>query len=196
MTNSPADFGIKICDKDFLTSVGDFPQIETAELDKFEITEMQIELQNEISALMTSMLENDEVPTERILSWFPKTKMTRQGYLRPAGMWYMELMKNENLYAYYEMLNRGEGFQSKDIENLSEAHPLRVFALYKCLKKVDECIELFGEKFFGKEIEVVLLTTGKLSVTEIAERVELEISKVIEILSRLERRHLIVYSLH
>ena len=50
MTNSPADFGIKICDAEFLTSVGDFPQIETAELSRFEITKMQLELQNEISA--------------------------------------------------------------------------------------------------------------------------------------------------
>ena len=196
MTNSPADFGIKICDAEFLTSVGDFPQIETAELSRFEITKMQLELQNEISALMSSMLENDEVPTERILSWFPKLKMTKQGTMRPSGMWYMELMKNENLYAYYEMLKLCEGFQSDKIENLSSAHPLRIVVLYKFLQTVDEHIELFGEKFFGKEIEVVLLTTGKLSVAEIAERVELEISKVTEVLNRLEKRHLIVYTLH
>jgi len=196
MTTQPEEFGIKICDAEFLTSVGDFPQIETAELDRFEITKMQLELQKEISAQMSSMLENDEVPTERILSWFPKSKMTRQGTLRHSGMWYYELIKNENLYAYYEMLKLGEGFQSKDIKNLSEAHPLRIVMLYKFLQKVDEHIEIFGEKFFDKEIEVVLLATGKLSVAEIAERAELEISKVIEILSRLEKRHLIVYALH
>ena len=108
----------------------------------------------------------------------------------------MELMKNENLCAYYEMLKLCEGFQSDKIENLSSAHPLRIVVLYKFLQTVDEHIELFGEKFFGKEIEVVLLTTGKLSVAEIAERVELEISKVTEVLNRLEKRHLIVYTLH
>lgn len=195
MTRCPEEFGIKICDAEFLTSVGDFPQIETEEISRFEIMEMQLELQNEISELMISMLENDEIPTERILNWFPKLN-TKCGAIRPSGMWYLELMKNENLYAYYEMLKLGEGFQSKDIKNLSAAHPLRVVVLYKFLRTVGEHAELFGEKFSGKEIEVVLLTTGKLSVAEIAERVGLEISKAVEVLNRLEKRHLIVYTLH
>ena len=125
MTRCPEEFGIKICDAEFLTSVGDFPQIETEELSRFEIMEMQLELQNEISELMISMLENDEIPTERILNWFPKLN-TKCGAIRPSGMWYLELSKIKNLYAYYEMLKLGEGLKSKDIENLSSAHPLRV----------------------------------------------------------------------
>ena len=37
MTRDPKNFGIKIIDPDFLTAVGDFPQIETAELDRFDL---------------------------------------------------------------------------------------------------------------------------------------------------------------
>ena len=133
MTNCPENFGIKICDKEFLTSVGDFPQTETDELDRLTIAEMQVEFQNEISAQMISMLKNRQIPTERILSWFPKSKYTKN-----YGLWFVELMKQEILFAYYEMLNLGEGFESKDIKNLSLSHPLRVVELYKHLTRIDE----------------------------------------------------------
>ena len=191
MTNFPEDFGIKICDGEFLTSVGDFPQIETAELNRFKIAEMQIELQKEISNQMISMLKNWQVPIERVLSWFPKSKSN------PFGMWFMVLKKQEILFAYYEMLKLGEGFHSTQVKNLLTAHPLRVIALFKYLHRIDESIvEICGEKFFDKEIEVLLLTTGKLSVTEIANRSDLKVSQVIEVLNKLEYKHLIVYALH
>lgn len=190
MTNCPADFGIKICDKEFLTSVGDFPQTETDELDRLTIAEMQTEFQNEISAQMISMLKNRQVPTEKILSWFPKSKYTKN-----YGLLFVELMKQEILFAYYEMLNLDEGFESKDIKNLSLAHPLRVVELYKHLTRIDENSALIcGEKFSGKELEIVTLTTGKLSVAEIAEKISRPISEVMKTLNRLEKNFLIVYT--
>ena len=190
MTTFPADFGIKICDKNFLTSCGDFPQTETDKLDRLTIAEMQVEFQNLISAQMTSMLKNRQVPTERILSWFPKNKQTKN-----YGLWFLELQKHEILFAYYEMLNLGEGFESKDIKNLSAVHPLRVVELYKHLTKIDKNSALIcGEKFVGKELEIVTLTTGKLSVAEIAEKVCIPISEVMKVLDRLEKIFLIVYA--
>ena len=190
MTNCPEEFGIKICDFEFLTSIGDFPQIETSELNRFKIAEMQIELQKEISNQMISMLEKWQVPIERVLSWFPKSKSN------PYGMWFMELMRQEILFAYYEMLKLGEGFHSTQLDNLMTAHPLRIITLYKYLRRINKSVEICGEKFVGKEIEILLLTTGKLSVTEIANRLDLEIHKVIEVLNKLEYKHLIVYTLH
>ena len=190
MTTFPADFRIKICDKIFLTSCGDFPQTETDKLDRLTIAEMQVEFQNLISAQMTSMLKNRQVPTERILSWFPKNKQTKN-----YGLWFLELQKHEILFAYYEMLNLGEGFESKDIKNLSSAHPLRVVELYKHLTRIDKNSALIcGEKFVGKELEIVTLTTGKLSVAEIAEKVCIPISEVMKVLDRLEKIFLIVYA--
>jgi len=190
MTTQPEKFGIKICDAEFLTSVGDFPQTETAELDRLTILEMQAKFQNEISAQMISMLKNRQVPTERILSWFPKSK-----HIQNNGLWFMELMNQKILFAYYEMLKLGEGFESKDIKNLSAAHPLRIVALHEYLKKIDKnSASICGEKFVGKELEIVTLTTGKLSVAEIAEKVCLPISEVIKVLDRLEKNFLIVYT--
>lgn len=191
MTRCPADFGMKICDPEFITSVGDFPQTETAELDRWTIAEMRQELHAAVFSQMAEMLKNWQVPTERILSWFPKSRHNNY------GMWYNELRRQEILYAYYEILKIGEGFQSAQIENLAAAHPMRVAILYKYLKRLNEStVEICGEKFFGKELEILLMTTGKLSVEEISARVKMEIPKVLEVLTKLERKHLIVYILH
>lgn len=190
MTTQPSKFGINICDKDFLTSVGDFPQTETDELDRLAIAEMQTEFQNEISAQMISMLKNRQIPTELILSWFPKSKYTNN-----YGLWFLELQKQEILFSYYEMLRLGEGFESKSIKNLSSAHPLRVLELYKHLKRIDKDSALIGdEKFVGRELEILTMSTGKLSVAEIAEKIGTSISEVIKTLNRLEKNFLIVYT--
>lgn len=192
MTRCPKDFGIKICDAEFLTSVGDFPQIETPELDRLTINDMRREFTEEIAAQMIDMLENWRVPTERILSWFPTSRR-----IKSYGMWFKELMGREILFAYYEMLKLGEGFHSAQVENLAAAHPLRVAQLSTHLKRINSTTaEICGEVLRGGELEVLLLATGKLSVEEISRRVNQDISDVIKILKRLERRHIIVYTLH
>ena len=192
MTRLPKDFGIKICDDEFLTSIGDFPQTETAELDKFDIAEMVNDFQEEIFSQMFEMIENRQVPLERILSWFPESK---NSYKR--GFWYLKLAEKPILHSYYTMIQLKEGFMSEQIENLAQAHPLRVMMLNKYLRKIDSgTVEICGEKFSGREIDVLLLTTGKLSVEEIARRVDIDIAEVMNVLNRMERRHLIVYTLH
>ena len=192
MTRCPEQFGIRICDAEFITSVGDFPQIETPELDRLTINEMRREFVAEISAQMIDMLKNWRVPTERILSWFPTSRRSKS-----YGMWFKELLSNEILHSYYEMLKLGEGVHSAQIENLSAAHPLRVAQLSDELRRINSTTaEICGEILSGVELEILLLSTGKLSVEEISRRVNQKISDVLKILNRLERRHLIVYTLH
>ena len=192
MTRCPDEFGIKICDNEFVTSVGDFPQIETDELDRLTINEMRREFEDEISAQIVDMLENWRVPTERILSWFPTSRRTKS-----YGMWFTILLRQDILFAYYEMIFLGEGFHSAQVENLSAAHPLRVVQLSRHLRRCGKnSAEICGETLSGVELEILLLTTGKLSVEEISLRVNQKISDVIKVLNRLEHRHLIVYTLH
>lgn len=192
MTRCPEEFGIKICDAEFLTSAGDFPQIETAEFDRLTINEMRREFEDEISAQIADMLENWRVPTERILSWFPTSRR-----IKSYGMWFTILLRQDILFAYYEMIFLGEGFHSAQVENLSAAHPLRVVQLSRHLRRCGKnSAEICGETLSGVELEILLLTTGKLSVEEISLRVNQKISDVIKILNRLEHRHLIVYTLH
>ncbi|MCR5834080.1 MAG: radical SAM protein [Selenomonadaceae bacterium] len=189
MTNCPKLFGLEICDKEFVTSVGDFPQTRTEDINRLEICQMKTELQKEINAQMISMLENWEVPTDLVMKWFNTTNRNAH------GLWFIELTKQEILYSYFEMLHLGEGFHSSDIENISTAHPMRVVQLSKYLKRIDDdTAEICGEIFSGKELEVVLLTAGKLSVAEIANRIGITIDEVTKILGRLEPKHFIVYA--
>lgn len=188
MTRSPEDFGIKIIDPEFVTSAGDFPQIETTEIDRFEINEMERELREFIEKQMLDMIATWQIPTSRILSWFKNAHRYR-------GMWFATLRRDEILFSYYEMLSIGEGFHSSQIEDLSSAHPMRVIALNLNLyRESKSSIKIHGESFVGIEIEIILLTTGKLSVKEIAEHLDLTIDQVIEFLNQLEDMHLIVYS--
>ena len=99
----------------------------------------------------------------------------------------MALGQLENIHAYYEMLYLSEDEESCDVENLSKAHPLRVVSLYKNLTRLDETsISFFDEKFSGKDLEILKLTVGKMSVAEIAEKVGATIPEVISLLNRLE----------
>lgn len=192
MTRCPAEFGLRICDTDFLTSVGDFPQIETPALDRLTINDMRREFEEAIAAQMIDMLENWRVPTERILSWFQTSRR-----IKNYGMWFKVLTEREILFAYYEMLKLGEGLQAAQVENLSAAHPLRVVQLSRHLRRIDATTaEICGETLSGVELDILLLATGKLSVEEISLRVEQNLDAVTKVLNRLERRHLIVYTLH
>lgn len=188
MTLCPSKFGIKIFDKKFLTSAGDFPQTETAEFDRITIAQKQAELEQYIDDTMFELIQNRQISTERILNWFRECQKYR-------SLCFMILSRRENIYAYYEMLYLGEGVESGDVENLAEAHPLRVVPLYRHLKRLDEnSVSIYGEKFSIKELEVVTLTTGKLNVRQIVEKVSLIMPEVIKVLKRLEENFLIVYN--
>lgn len=192
MTRRPTEFGLKIIDEEFLTSVGDFPQVETDELDRLTIVGMHNEFERALDDKMTELLENRRIPTERIIGWL---RHSRGFYLQ--GAWSRKLSRLPILSAYYGLIANDEGRHSSEIDDLSTAHPLRVVPLYRHIRSIDEkVIEVGGERLIGEEIDVLLLTTGKLSVAGIAVRLHLSIERVVEVLLRLERRHFIVFELH
>ena len=190
ITNQPSKFNLNIYDDQFLTSVGDFPQAYTDDLDRLAIMQMQYELEKEIQKQMTEMLENWQVPTSRVISWYPNYKNTKY------SSWFLNLAKNEILYSYYQMIKLSEGVESSKIDNIQEVHPLRVVPLYKYLKRINENqIEICGEKFDMKDLDVITMTTGKLSVKEICNKLNVDLEQVLKILKRLEQKHLIVYTI-
>ena len=192
MTKRPSDFGIKIVDAEFVTSVGDFPQIETAQLDRLSIVAMQNEFEQAIDGKMTEMLEGGRVPTERIMRWL---REDQSRYTR--GAWVRKLRRLPVLQSYYELLSLGEGISSKDIDDLAAAHPLRVIHLYRNIRSIDaRTVEVCGERLSDAEVDMLLLTTGKLSISEIAARLDCSLDAVIDVMLRLERRHFIIFALH
>ena len=191
MTKNPEKFGIKICDDEFLTSLGEFPQAETRDLDRLDIAEKQYELEIFIENEMKFLLKSKKIPTSVVLDWFCQANINHH------GAWFALLGQMERLFAFYEMIYLGEGVESKDLTDLENARPMRVGYLYHCLTKVsNDTVLIDGEEFTGKDLEIVTLTTGKLSVKEIAERVSLSVSAVKKVLDRLENMGLIVYTLY
>lgn len=183
MTNEPSKYGLKIVDNEFVTSVGDYPQVETETMNRKVIAKMQLELEEAIYSKMRLMLKKRLIPTERILSWYPK----ENSLMRRYGSWFGILLKEETMFKYYEMLKLNEGFESKDVE-ISKAKPLRVIPLYKHMNEFEDLTE--------DEFEILTLTTGKISVEEISKRLKLSNEFVMRTLNQLEEKFVIVYQKH
>ena len=198
ITNRPQDFGIKIIDGDFVTSCGDYPQIETAELDRTDILYFVKKLTENISQYMEYMLKNGLVPEKRILGWFKRKR---------KGLWWHTLkMCAPNIFSYYELVSLKEGGQRKDLseEEFGNAHPLRTVALSEQVKfKTEREWELFGYTLSSLEEAVLIFSVGKLSVKEIIGRLKKDerfseltdlAAEVRKTLDTLERKYFIVYS--
>lgn len=198
ITNRPQDFGIKIIDGDFVTSCGDYPQIETAELDRTDILYFVKTLTENISKYMEYMLKNGLVPEKRILGWFKRKR---------NGLWWRVLKESTpQIFAYYEIISLGEGCRGKDLseEEFGNAHPLRTVFLSQQVKfKTEREWELFGYTPSPLEEVVLIFSVGKLSVKEIIGRLKKDerfseltdlAAEVRKALDTLERKYFIVYS--
>lgn len=196
ITNNPEKYCIKITDKDFLTSNGDFPQTETDKLTCWEINNMVKEMGIEIEHYMEQMLRNNEVPTERILSWFSIEN-------NRIGRWGRCLKQLPDLMAYYEMLLSKEVNVSTDFskEKLLEAHPIRVIPIGLFIEVIDDnTIKIVNCILKGIEKDILIYTAGKLSIKEIIEILsqkylnkEVLKDNVLKTLDKLEKEHLLVY---
>lgn len=196
MTMHPEYYGLRIIDRDFLTSLGDFPQVETDKMSRWNISKQMKSMERSLKEHMKYMLDNWMVPTEYILRWF----RLNEEKIR-AGLWYRFLIENKVLYSYYSLINSGEVVSSSELRgNIKDAHPMRVIEIYDNISENNDGEIVFYDcTLSSTECEVLLLTTGKLSVDEIViylreNEVMMDLSQVIELLMRLEKHHLIVWS--
>lgn len=199
ITNNPEKYGIKIVDKDFITSVGDLPQTETPELCKYDIADMMKNMKYEIRKHMLTMLNNFEVPLDKIKNWFSK-----ENGVKAYGIWWNYLIQDIKLFAYYDMLASGEAVTSDELDKNEfwTSHPMRVVSLYSELKRLtDDLFEVCGVELTRIEQYVLCYSTGKLCVTDILDKInedlgiELNQINMIKILEKLEKNRLIVYSI-
>lgn len=202
ITNHPDEYNLTIVDKEFLSSVGDFPQVEPYGFNRWEILNMMQNMEKEIKSHMLQMLQHDEIPLERILSWFPdKTPLTSY------GIWWEYLCNKPELFSYYQMLASGETCTSQGLEDtFFESHPMRTMPIYKYVEQVGENIYRFFTCTLDKlGMEALIYATGKLSVREIVHTLhgiypeqseETVKNKVIETFHMLEQQHLLVYSIY
>ena len=193
ITNHPEQYDLKIVDKDFITSVGDFPQTETDEINRWDIVAMMQHMESEIKQLMLDMLYQDDVPVEQVVSWVKKAE-----YAGHRGIWLIYLSSAPDVDAEYEMLASDEGRQSKDLSvPFLEAHPMRVVSLYHHVQKEAAGYTFFNCSLSEFEMQVLIYSTGKLSVREIMEHVGADDAEkqeaVIAALKKMEKHKILVF---
>ncbi len=196
MTKRPEDYGLKIIDHDFITSLGDFPQIETREYSKWDICQQMKDMESSLREHMKYMLENWSVPTSYIKRWFGLRDKNIS-----LGLWYRFLKENTVLFSYYSFLYSGEAVSSIELKNnIQDAHPMRVTEIYNKIRKINEDEFEFCDCVLSSvESNILLLTTGKLSVKEIVKclryyGMKVDHQEVISTLLKLEKHHLLVWS--
>ena len=202
ITDNPHQYGIEIVDADFVTSVGDFPQVEVGGLNVLEIMHLVKSFSAEIDALMRDMLRHNKIPRNRILSWL-------DNYSFKSGKWWNVFISMPEIYAFYQMLSLGEAVTSDyfDAVSIMNAHPMRVIPLNEYMEVDEQGIgHLLGVSIGnGIPLDTLIFATGKLSVSDIVSRlmgkskysaysVEAIRREVLEALRYLEENHLVVYS--
>ena len=201
MTTHPDDFGIQIEDARFEQAADDFPQVRTQAFNRVQISQLIQQLRFDLNNYMKDMIRRRKIPTSRILSWFDLA-----GHYKVVSSWYALLSEMPAEYGYYEMLHTGEVCESKDVSKdaFYDVHPMRVLSLnYHISYPDDNHFDLMNLHLSELEQQVLLYSVGKLSVREIIQRVIKEpeqieegTKQVIQALQRLEKHHLILFSLY
>lgn len=199
ITNNPDNYGIEIVDKEFITSVGDFPQIKTKTCDRLDIAEMMAELEDFIENTMKRIIYSGELSTKMIISWFP----SHNGY-RSAGLWYYKLQTMPNVYNYYILLKNEEAYEREKLKDIDfyDLHPMRTVPLYKnMILKENRLVDVLGVLLNAFEQDVLIYATGKLSVNEMLKLLQTSWTqendlpeRLVECLRKLEKNYLVVYS--
>ena len=201
MTTHPDDFGIQIEDARFEQAADDFPQVRTEAFTRIQISQLVQQLRFELNDYMKGMIRRGEIATSRILSWFDLSS-----HYKVSGSWYSLLEAMPAEYGYYEMLHTKEVCESKDlsVEAFYTSHPMRVLSLnYYITYPDDNHFDLMDLHLSELEQQVLLYSVGKLSVREITQRIiknpeemDAGIEQVVQALKRLEKKHLVLFSLY
>lgn len=171
ITKCPEKYQIHIADYDFITSVGDFSQVYTQELQTWEISSMVKKFDEELMAYKKEMLSHQRVPHERIMGWYDRSaKSSSYG-----GRWWLAIRDMPQLHAYYSMLASGEACRSQELGDAAylEAHPMRVHDIAHSLSWSAAGEVLVNDHAMDDwDKEIYPLCTGKLSVREIWQRLQ------------------------
>lgn len=199
ITNNPDKYELEIIDKDFITSVGDFPQVETDTCNRLDIVKMMTELEGFIENIMKKMIKSGKISSEMIVSWFP----SNFGY-KNLGLWYYVLKTMPNIYNYHMLLKNEEAYEKEQLKYIDyyDLHPMRTVPLYKnIILKEKGLVEVLGVLLNAFEQDVLIYATGKLSINEILKQLrklwpkENNLSSKLEAcLCKLEKNYLVVYS--
>jgi radical SAM superfamily enzyme YgiQ (UPF0313 family) len=165
MSKDPEAFGIFVKDEQALTSVGDFPVIETATLSIEEICAARNEFFEMNIKLMRKMLSDGEIPDAVILESYLLSE--KYGL---SGMWQgLAYSRYPYFDAQYKARIRGDKL-TRDYqgEAVFETHPQRIALLSLTPELAAEIPVLNGFVYSPFEFEVLKYCSGKLTINEMA----------------------------
>ncbi|MFP5211803.1 MAG: radical SAM protein, partial [Acidobacteriota bacterium] len=202
MTRSPESFGMRVRDGEALTTVGDYPVVETENMALHEIATARKDFWRGIFSSMRSLEKEGKVPHKRILSHY----RLHHDY-GISSIWHSAIYsKNPFLHRRYTLIARSGAQRSADIpaEAIAEWRPTRVFSLWNTLSWEEGFPRIFGFVLSPLEYEIILHCSGKYRLKEMVEailrrfpavfpdRAEAE-GTVLNTLGEFERRHWLVF---
>jgi len=166
MTKDPERFGVFVKDEKALTSVGDFPVIETKTLGIEEICAARNEFFEGTTGVMRKMFRDGEILDETVLQSYMLSE--RYGL---SGMWQsLAYSKSPYLDAQYKARIRGDALtKDYDMHSVFDTYPQRIFLLSLTPSLTAEIPAVNGFLFSPFEFEVLKHASGKLSMLEMAE---------------------------
>ncbi|ATW23939.1 B12-binding domain-containing radical SAM protein [Candidatus Formimonas warabiya] len=165
MSKNPETFGIYVKDEKALTSVGDFPVIETEALSIEEICAARNEFFEENTKLMRKMFTDGLIPDEVILKSY---ELSEKYSL--SGMW-QSLAYSRYPYfdAQYKARIRGDRpIKDYDPDEVFDTHPQRIAVLSLTKELAAEIPVLNGFVYSPFEFEVLKYASGKITMNEMA----------------------------
>ncbi|WKY47603.1 radical SAM protein [Eubacteriaceae bacterium ES3] len=177
MSKNPEKFGIVVKDEKALTSVGDFPVIETPALTIEEICAARNEFFNMVTKLMKEMVLNDQVSEASILKTYELSE--RYGL---TGMWMgLGYSARPFLNAQYKARTRGDRLiEDFNAESIWQAIPQRLAPISLTKGLTDEIPVLNGLVLSPFEFDLLSFASGKLTMEEIAGKLFEHYHKVYE----------------
>lgn len=167
MSKNPEAYGIFVKDAQALTSVGDFPVIETAQLSIEEICAARNEFFTESTKVMRKLFRRGEIPDAAVLQSYHLSE-----HYGLSGLWQgLVYSQHSHLDAQYKARVRGDKLSKDyDPETVFAARPQRIALLSLIKELAAEIPVLNGFVYSPFEFEVLKYAAGKLTLAEVAER--------------------------
>jgi hypothetical protein len=163
ITIDPQKYGLTLVDGDSETSLGDYPVGETSTLKREDISRLNLWLRSKIDNKMMSL--KDAVPLKQMLKHF------QLHYLYGiTSQWFSVFNNEQHKLLYFTRMATSSGLQhSSEIPpiDLPLYHPIRTVRL---LDMDGEGLSILRISLTVLESDVIRYSSGKLTVTELTER--------------------------
>jgi len=168
ITLHPEDFGIKILHQREFQGLEDIPLSETDSIGWTGMFNVRTELNRTILETMVDLYETGSVPHETVLKSYQLA--SRYGVY---SRWYLDVFSHSYIKdRYFKLLSKDAIVRSTDIApaELRAWHPRRVFEIWNTVSFDRSFLEIQGYVLSPLEIELLLLSSGKLRLSEVLER--------------------------